>query len=219
MPKAMLILHRKRHYDDGAVLELKLWQVPAVVPGSVHLFKYSLFHRTGGQRRPSALWRPRGSLCVHVLSSDAVGFPGGRAPTARRQAISEDVKIVVGSRKSLRDFAGTAEDDAAAFLDAVERAERGEAVHERVLSFQSWEGLASVMTGERYRLLRHLHAHPEPSISALARALGRQCRRVHEDVTVLENAGLVARDEAPVRTTRQGALRVTADTIQAEIRL
>ncbi len=140
---------------------------------------------------------------------------------------------------------GTAEDDAAAFLDAVGRAERGDAVDERVLSFQSWEGLASVMTGERYRLLRHLHAHPEPSVSALARALGRQYRRVHEDVTVLEGAGLVVRDhanpsharlrqrttdaaanalrlgdaEASVSTAKRGLLRVTADTIQAEIRL
>ena len=124
--------------------------------------------------------------------------------------MSEDMKVVVG---------GTAEDDAAAFLDAVERAERGEAVHERVLSFQSWEGLASVMTGERYRLLRHLHAHPEPSVSALARALGRQYRRVHEDVTVLEGAGLVIRDAAQAWAAKRGVLRVTADMIQAEIRL
>ena len=114
----------------------------------------------------------------------------------------ENTKIIVG---------GTAEDDAAAFLDAVEQADRGEPVHERVLSFQSWEGLASVMTGERYRLLRHLHAHPEPSVNALARSLGRQYRRVHEDVTVLEDAGLVARNEGSVRTT--------ADSIQTEIRL
>ncbi len=116
--------------------------------------------------------------------------------------MNEDMRIVVG---------GTAEDDAAAFLDAVEWADRGEHVHERVLSFQSWEGLTSVMTGERYRLLRHLHAHPEPSVSALARSLGRQYRRVHEDVTVLEGAGLVVRDESSVCTT--------ADAIQAEIRL
>ena len=116
--------------------------------------------------------------------------------------MNEDIRIVVG---------GTAEDDAAAFLDAVDRAERGEHVHERVVSFQSWEGLASVMTGERYRLLRHLHAHPAASVSALARALGRQYRRVHEDVTVLEGAGLLARNESSVWAT--------ADTIQAEIRL
>ncbi len=50
MPKATLILHRKRRYDDGAILELKLWQVRAAVPGSGHLFKYSLFYGEDGQR-------------------------------------------------------------------------------------------------------------------------------------------------------------------------
>jgi hypothetical protein len=57
-----------------------------------------------------------------------------------------------------------------------------------VLAFESGDGLARVMTGERYRLLRHLHKHPEPSVSALARALGRQYRRVHADVAALEQA-------------------------------
>jgi hypothetical protein len=73
------------------------------------------------------------------------------------------VKVVVG---------GSVEDDAAAFLDAWRRADRGEKVSERGLAFESWDGLAAVMTGERYRLLRHLHGHPDPSVSALARALG-----------------------------------------------
>lgn len=50
MPKARLILHRKRVYDDGAVVELKVWQVPATVRGSAHLFKYSLFYGAGGRR-------------------------------------------------------------------------------------------------------------------------------------------------------------------------
>jgi predicted transcriptional regulator len=94
-----------------------------------------------------------------------------------------DVKVIVG---------GSIEDDAAAFLKAWHDAERGKKVRERVLAFESWEGLAQVMTGERYRLLRHLHGHPEPSVSALARALGRQYRRVHADVAALEQAGLVA---------------------------
>ncbi len=113
-----------------------------------------------------------------------------------------DVKVTVG---------GTLEDDAAAFLDAWRRAERGEQVDERVLAFESWEGLATVMTGERYRLLRHLHAHPEPSVSALARALHRQYRRVHADVAALEQAGLLDRSH--------GAVRTTADMIRADIRL
>ncbi len=113
-----------------------------------------------------------------------------------------EIKVVVG---------GGLEDDAAAFVSAWRRAEAGERIDERVLAFESWEGLATVMTGERYRLLRHLHAHPEPSVSALARALRRQYRRVHEDVSVLERAGLLDRS--------QGVVRATADRISAEVRL
>jgi predicted transcriptional regulator len=114
----------------------------------------------------------------------------------------EEVKIVVG---------GSLEGDASAFVDAWHRAERGETVPERVLAFESWEGLARVLTGERYRVLRHLHAHPEPSVSALARALGRQYRRVHADVAALEDAGLLDRSA--------GTVRATADRITADIRL
>jgi len=47
---------------------------------------------------------------------------------------------------------GTAEDDAASLLNAWHRAERGEDVEpRRVLSFQSWEALASVMSAKRVR--------------------------------------------------------------------
>ena len=110
-----------------------------------------------------------------------------------------DVSVVVG---------GSLEDDAEAFVAAWRRAERGEPVAERVLAFASWEGLSSVLTGERYRLLRHVHGHPEPSVSALARVLGRQYRRVHADVTALERAGLLDRSK--------GTVRATADRIRAE---
>jgi predicted transcriptional regulator len=113
-----------------------------------------------------------------------------------------ETKIIVG---------GGLEEDAAALLDAWHRAERGETVDENVLAFESWEALASVLTGERYRLLRHVHAHPEPSISALARSLGRQYRRVHADVAALEQAGLIDRSAGEVRTR--------VDRITAEIRL
>src|SRR5712691_472863 len=113
-----------------------------------------------------------------------------------------ETKIIVG---------GSLEEDSGAFLDAWHRAERGEPVDEHVLAFESWEALAAVMTGERYRLLRHIHAHPAPSISALARALARQYRRVHADVAALEQAGLLERSE--------GAVRVSVDKLTAEIRL
>ncbi len=113
-----------------------------------------------------------------------------------------ELKLIVG---------GSLQDDAAAFADAWRRAESGEEFQERTLSFESWEALAKVLTGERYRLLKHVHAHPEPSISALARSLGRQYRRVHADVAALEAAGLLARSH--------GAVHATADRLKADIRL
>lgn len=111
-----------------------------------------------------------------------------------------DVRIAVG---------GSLADDAGAFLDAWRRAEAGEAVCERVLVFESWDKLSKTLTGERMRLLKHVHAHPEPSISALARSLGRQYRRVHADVAALESAGLVAR--------QAGMVHATADRLRADI--
>lgn len=111
-------------------------------------------------------------------------------------------KIIVG---------GALEEDAAAFLAAWHEAANGQQVDETVLAFESWEALAAVMTGERYRLLRHVHSHPEPSVSALARALGRQYRRVHADVAALEQAGLLERSG--------GAVRTRVDRITAEIQL
>ena len=106
---------------------------------------------------------------------------------------------------------GSLEADAAAFVDAWRRAERGEQVHDRAIVFESWKHMVSVLTGERFRLLKHVHAHPEPSISALARSLGRQYRRVHADVVALEAAGLLDRSE--------GMLQTTADSLTADIRI
>ena len=106
--------------------------------------------------------------------------------------MTNELKIQVG---------GSVREDLAAFTRAWKRAEAGDLSQERILSFESWEGLASLMTGERYRLLRHLHAKPEPSINALARSLRRQYRRVHDDVAALERAGLIERADGVVRTT------------------
>lgn len=50
MPKAGLILHRKRLFDDGSISEIRLWQVPGPVRGSAHVFKYSLYFGTAGER-------------------------------------------------------------------------------------------------------------------------------------------------------------------------
>jgi predicted transcriptional regulator len=84
--------------------------------------------------------------------------------------------------------------------EAWHRAERGEPVNEDHLTFSSWDALAKVMTGKRLELLRRLHQQPAVSVAALARDLGRDYKRVHEDVEALAAAGLLARDETGLRT-------------------
>ena len=79
-------------------------------------------------------------------------------------------------------------------LEAVDRARRGDVGGEEHVTFASWDALAAVMTTKRFEVLRHLRRQPERSIAALARALGRDYKRVHEDVEALVGAGLVDRD-------------------------
>jgi predicted transcriptional regulator len=106
---------------------------------------------------------------------------------------------------------GSLEEDLKEFVDVWNKAASGKKVTpRRVLAFDSWEGLSKVLTPERYRLLRHLHEHPEASVSSLARSLDRQYRRVHDDVVALEDVGLIDRSG--------DAVTMTADSITTEIR-
>ena len=52
------------------------------------------------------------------------------------------------------------------------------------------------MTANRLEILRHVHRSPTASTLALARALNRDYKRVHEDVDALTNAGLLERRDA-----------------------
>lgn len=102
----------------------------------------------------------------------------------------------------------SAEAMARRFIEAWHRSERGEAVAEHHLSFESWEGLARVLTGRRLELLRHLRRHAASSIAELARALGRDYKRVHADVEALAAAGLIERTPAGPRAD-YGEIRAT----------
>ena len=107
---------------------------------------------------------------------------------------------------------GTLKDAATRVADAWRRAERGEPVETQDnVTFVSWSALASHMTEKRYELLRRLHERPAVSIRALARDLGRDFKRVHEDVAALEAIGLIEREG--------GLLRADYDEIHASIRL
>ena len=45
-----LLYHYKRSYDDGAILEARVWELDTPVTGSVHRFKYRLFYGRAGRR-------------------------------------------------------------------------------------------------------------------------------------------------------------------------
>jgi len=98
-------------------------------------------------------------------------------------------------------------------LDVIGRIERGEQVEatDRV-NFASWSALASVMTDKRLELLQHLRGQPAANIRQLAATIGRDYKRVHEDVTRLEEAGLIDRDD-------DGSLCVRWAEIQALVKL
>lgn len=102
---------------------------------------------------------------------------------------------------------------AAEVVEAWKAAGEGGAVagDDRIV-FRDWAALSAVMTRERYELLRHLRRTPESGVRALARALNRDVRRVHEDVTVLAELGLVLRGE-------DGRLSSDIDAITSTIRI
>lgn len=49
MPPAELIFEDKQVLADGAIIEMRIWRVPAAVPPSPHTFKYSLFYGRLGE--------------------------------------------------------------------------------------------------------------------------------------------------------------------------
>lgn len=112
----------------------------------------------------------------------------------------------------------------ARFVDAWHRAERSGAERsgagqgtltaetaERHVGFASFAQFAGIMTPRRLELLRHVHREPARSVRALAQSLGRDYRRVHEDVEALVGAGLLDRDGT--------ALRAEYDTVRLESRI
>lgn len=107
---------------------------------------------------------------------------------------------------------GTFVDTKRRVLEAVARVEQGQTpTGETHLTFESWAGLMAVMTPKRLELLRHVHRHPEASVAALARALRRDYKRVHEDVEALTAAGLLDRQD--------GGVQAEYDAIKAEVAL
>ena len=48
--RAILAFHDKQVLLDGSIVEMKIWQVPTPVRGSVHMLKYSLYYGIRGKK-------------------------------------------------------------------------------------------------------------------------------------------------------------------------
>ena len=93
----------------------------------------------------------------------------------------------------------TMQDVGERFVEAWRRMEGGEKLIEKHVSFADWQTMVRVLSPKRLELLRHVHKGPAKNIRVLALALGRNYRRVHEDVEALEAAGLLDRDREGLR--------------------
>ena len=108
----------------------------------------------------------------------------------------------------------TLDDIGRRFVDAWHRAERGELTPEnaeRHVGFETFEAFSRIMTPRRLEQLRHVRRHRARSIRALAIALGRNYRRVYEDVEALMEAGLPDRDDS--------GLHADYETVKIETRV
>jgi len=80
------------------------------------------------------------------------------------------------------------------FIDAWHRAQQGEQCSETHVTFLDLESMQATLSPRRLELLRHLRQHGAGSMRALASALGRDYKNVHQDVAALEAAGLLLRE-------------------------
>src|SRR6267378_1637280 len=113
--------------------------------------------------------------------------------------------------KRIKAHVGTLDDMGKRFVSAWHRLERGERVRERHVTFPDLPAMLNALSPRRLELLRDVHRAPAPSVKALAERLGRDYKRVHEDVETLTAAGLLQRDD--------GRVSAPYDAITAEMRL
>ena len=81
-----------------------------------------------------------------------------------------------------------------------------------VFEFESPKALFRTLTPKRWELVERLQADGPSSLRGLARALGRDVKRVHEDAAYLLDYGLIARNSA-------GKLHVPYDVIHIDFDL
>lgn len=79
-------------------------------------------------------------------------------------------------------------------MTAAKRVDAGEGYQGEVRSFETLPLLLSVFSEKRWNLIVELEKLGPSTLRGLARALGRDVKRVHEDANVLLEEGIIARD-------------------------
>ncbi len=102
----------------------------------------------------------------------------------------------------------------AAFIDAWNRAEAGEAIIPR-LAFGSYAELFSALPESRFELLRQVVKQPSVSLSQLATRLGRESDAVETDVKELLEIGLLDWDVTGNLIAPYDEIHIHADLTQA----
>ena len=102
-----------------------------------------------------------------------------------------DIKVHVGT---------TIKEMGERFVDAWHRAEAGEDIHERHVSFESMDMLARTLTAKRIETIRALRREKAHSVRELAARLHRDVKNVHGDLKALVDAGIVDQDETGYHT-------------------
>jgi predicted transcriptional regulator len=106
---------------------------------------------------------------------------------------------------------GSIEEMGKRFVGAWNQLKQGKKIRETHLTFFNLEAMMTTLSPKRLALLKHVHQHPAHTIAALAKTLGRDYKRVHDDVSALAHAGLIIRDE--------DGIRAPYDSVQATVSL
>jgi predicted transcriptional regulator len=80
------------------------------------------------------------------------------------------------------------------FSQAWNRAAAGDQVDETHVTFLNLQTMLDTLSPRRLDLLRHVRQHGAGNVRELSKALERDYKNVHQDVAVLETAGLLIRE-------------------------
>ncbi|WP_163056196.1 hypothetical protein [Acidithiobacillus ferrooxidans] len=112
----------------------------------------------------------------------------------------------------MRTLTITVQPDWKSALRAAGKAAQAETYQGETLNFESPDVFLGRLTALRWSLLRQIMSAGEVSIRELARRVGRDVRRVHDDVLVLAELGLIER-------TASGGVRCPFADIHVDMHL